>query len=197
MRACANRAFGATSLKDLKVVIQGLGSVSYYLLEHLMADGAKVVACDIDPASIDRAVKRYGIEIVNPERIYDVPGDIFAPCALGAVINSETLSQLKTKIVAGAANNQLATAADGYELMRRGVLYAPDYAINAGGLINIYHEGSVAGGYSRARAFEHVAQIGSTISEILQRAIDQKQPTFLIADQIAEERVSRGRSQKV
>jgi len=193
MRAAAEKAFGGKSLKGLTVALQGLGSVSYYLLEHLTADGAKVIGCDIDQAVIDRAVQKYGIEIVRPEAIYDVPCDIFSPSALGAAINSETLPRIKAKVIAGAANNQLATPGAGIELVRRGMLYAPDYAINAGGLINIYHEAAVAGGYSRTRAFDHVAKIGQTITEILDRSEAEKLPAYAVADQIAEERVKRGR----
>lgn len=192
MRASAKSAFGVGSLKDLRVVVQGLGSVAYYLIEHLVADGAKVVGCDVDPASIERAVKKYGIEIVRPEAIYDVPCDIFAPCALGAIINGETLTRLKTKVIAGAANNQLATPADGLELTRRGIVYAPDYAINAGGLINIYYEGVAQGGYDQKRAFAHVERIGRTLTEIFDRAAAEKLPTFVVADRIAEERVKQG-----
>jgi leucine dehydrogenase len=189
MRACAQQVYKANSLKGMKVALQGLGSVSYYLLEHLVADGAEVIGCDIDQTVIDRAVKKYGIEIVRPESIYDVPCDIFAPSALGAAISAETLPRLKAKVVAGAANNQLATLEQGYELMRRGMTYAPDYAINAGGLINIYHESQVQGGYNKTRAFEHVGKIGSTITKILERATAEKLPTHVVADQMAEERV--------
>ncbi len=194
MKSCAKHAFGNASLKDLKVVVQGLGSVAYYMIEHLLAEGAKVVACDVDPVAVDRAVTKYGIEIVHPESIFDVPSDIFAPCALGAIINPGTLERLKTKIVAGAANNQLATPAEGVELMRRGIVYAPDYAINAGGLINIYYEGYESGGYNKTKAFEHVERIGKTITEILDRSKAEKQPSYLVADKIAEERVARAKA---
>jgi leucine dehydrogenase len=190
MLATARHAFKANSLKGMKVVLQGLGSVSYSLLEHLHKDGAEVIGCDIDQAAIDRATSQYGIEIVRPESIYDVPCDIFAPSALGASINAETLPRLQAKVIAGAANNQLATPEQGHELMRRGIVYAPDYAINAGGLINIYHESAVEGVYSRARAFDHVAQIEDTITRILERSVAEKLPTHVIADRMAEERIA-------
>ena len=194
MKSCAKHAFGNASLKDLKIVVQGLGSVAYYMIEHLLAEGAKVIACDVDPVAVDRAVKKYGIEVVRADAIYDVPSDVFAPCALGAIINPQTLERLKTKIVAGAANNQLATSSDGMELMRRGIVYAPDYVINAGGLINIYYEGYEEGGYSKTRAFEHVERIGKTLTEILDRSKSEKQPSYLVADKIAEERVTRAKA---
>jgi leucine dehydrogenase len=195
IRSCAQFVFGTNSLKNIKIALQGLGSVSYYLLEYLVADGAKVVGCDIDPAMVERAVRKYGIEIVSPDSIYDVECDIFSPAALGSSINSQSLPRIRAKIIAGAANNQLATPQEGYELLNRGIIYAPDYAINAGGLINIYYEDPARGGYSRTRSFEHVAQIGNTIKNILERARAEKLPTHLVADQIAEERILKA-SQK-
>jgi leucine dehydrogenase len=192
MLACAKHALGSSSLKGLTVAMQGLGSVAFYLIEHLKKEGATVIGCDIDQKSIDRAVKAYGIEIVKPEAIYDVPCEIFAPSALGGAINRETLSRLKTRIVAGAANNQLATPAEGAELLRRGITYAPDYAINAGGLINIYNE-TMPGGYDHARSFAQVARIEQTIAGILERASADRLPPHVVADQIAEERVAKGR----
>lgn len=196
MRAAAQATLGASSLKGMTIALQGLGSVSYYLLEHLVADGARIVGCDIDQAVIDRAVKKYGIETVRPETIYDVQCDIFSPSALGGAINPETLPRIKAKMIAGAANNQLSTPSMGEEVMRRGMVYAPDYVINGGGVINIYHEKNVAGGYSKARAFEHVAKIGPTITEILSRAKSERLPTHLIADKMAEERIEKARAAK-
>lgn len=195
MKAAVKFALGASSLKNLTVAMQGLGSVNYYLLEHVFAEGAKVIACDIDAAAIKRATGKFNIEIVAPESIYDVPCDVFAPGALGASINSKSLPRLKTKVIAGAANNQLETPEIGLELMRRGIVYAPDYAINAGGLINIYYEGGAAGahGYNRKKAFDHVAGIERTIADILDRAKAEKLPSYLVADRMAEERVERAR----
>lgn len=193
MQSAAQFAFGTKSLKGLKIAMQGLGSVAYYMLEHLHAEGAQIIGCDIDQAVIERAVKKYNIEIVSPESIYDVPCDIFSPCALGATVNAQTLPRIKAKVIAGAANNQLATPAQGEELMKRGMTYAPDYAINAGGLINIYNESAVSGGYSKTRAFDHVSKIAGTITEILARAKAEKLPSHIVADRIAEERVARAR----
>ncbi len=196
MRATAQHTFKTTSLKGLKIALQGLGSVSYYLLEHLVADGAEVIGCDIDQTVIDRATQKYGIETVRPESIYDVPCDIFSPSALGSSISADTLPRIKAKVVAGAANNQLATPEQGYELMQRGMTYAPDYAINAGGLMNIYHEQHGQGGYNRKRAFEHVAQIGATITQILERASAENLPAHLVADRMAEERIAKKAAQR-
>lgn len=189
MQACAKFALGSESLKGVRIALQGLGSVSYYLLEHLAADGAKIIACDIDGEMIQRAVKKYQLEIVSPESIYDVQCDIFAPSALGGAINSSTLPRIKAKVIAGAANNQLATPEQGFEIMRKGMTYAPDFAINAGGLINIYYEDPIRGGYSRAKSFEHVGRIRKTIWEILERSQVEKQPSHVIANRMAEERI--------
>lgn len=186
MLACAEKAFGEKSLKGLHITLQGLGAVNYYLLKYLHQEGAKVTGCDINPESVERARKEFSIEVVNPEAIYDVACDIFSPGALGAIINSQTMPRLKCKVVAGAANNQLATEKDGEELLKKGIIYAPDYAINAGGLINIYHERE---GYNRDRAYAHVAKIYDTIKNIIARSQQEKLPTNTVANRMAEERV--------
>lgn len=191
MKACAQHAFKSESLKGLRVALQGLGSVAYSLLDYLTQEGAIVVGCDIDPATVDRAFKKYGIEIVSPEAIYDVKCDIFSPHALGATLNSTTIHRLKAKIIAGAANNQLATPEDGDELHRRGLVYAPDYVINAGGLINIYYENPQKGEYSKSRAYDHIAQIGQTLTALLKRSEEEKMPTYIIADRMAKERIEK------
>lgn len=199
LHAAVQLATGSQSLSGKRIALQGLGSVSYYLLEHLMADGAKVVGCDVDAAMIERAVKKYGIEIVSPEAIYDVPCDVFSPSALGASINAQTLTRIAkggAKVIAGAANNQLATDADGVEVMRKGMVYAPDYVINAGGLINIYYEGHESGGYSRTKAFAHIERIGETVKRILERSRAEEMPSHVIADRMAEERVAQARDRQ-
>ncbi|NUM88841.1 MAG: Glu/Leu/Phe/Val dehydrogenase [Bdellovibrionales bacterium] len=186
MLACAEKAFGAKSLKGLHVAVQGLGAVNFHLLKYLAQEGARVTACDIAKPAVERAQAEYGVSVVGPDAILDVPCDIFSPGALGAVINDHSISRLKCKVVAGAANNQLATERHGETLLQRGILYAPDYAINAGGLINIYHEPK---GYDRDRAFAQVATIYDTVKLILDRSEAEKRPTNRVANAIAEERV--------
>jgi leucine dehydrogenase len=189
MKAAAKHAFGTDSLKGLTVAMQGLGAVSFGMLEYLMKEGAKIIGTDIDPAKLETAKTRYGISTVGVEEIYDVACDIFSPCALGASVNSDTLPRIKAKAIAGAANNQLSTDEIGIEVMKRGIVYAPDYAINAGGLMNIYHESMVDGGYDRDRAFSHIMKIGQTIDRILTRAKAENLPSSVVADRMAEERV--------
>jgi leucine dehydrogenase len=189
MKATAKHAFGSESLSGLTIAMQGLGAVSFGLLSHLSKEGAKIIGTDIDKAKIDRAIKEFGITTTSTEEIYDVECDIFSPCALGASINKSTLPRLKTKVIAGAANNQLATDEIGLEVMKRGIIYAPDYAINAGGLMNIYHESMIEGGYDHTRAFDHIAKIGQTIDQILNRAKEENLPPSIVADRMAEERV--------
>ena len=195
MKACARRAFGSDSLKGKRIALQGLGSVAYYLAEHLAREGAILVGCDVDAAAIDRATKKFGMEIVSTDAIYDVNCDIFSPNALGATINAKTLPRIKAQVIAGAANNQLENPdTDGPAVMKAGKLYAPDYAINAGGLINIYYEGVAEGGYSKQKAFDHVEKIGKTIEEILNRSNETETPSYLVADRMAEERVEKARA---
>ena len=192
MRAVSKIVFHTDSLKGIKIALQGLGTVSFSLLSHLIAEGAIVTGCDIDPNAVERAVKKYGIAIVEPESIYDVSCDIFSPSALGGSINSKTLPRIKARAIAGAANNQLATEEDGYELMRRGLIYAPDYAINAGGVINIYYEDPIKHTFDKNKSIEHTSRIYQTIIDILERAQAEKQPTHLIANRMALERIARG-----
>lgn len=191
MKSAARLGLGEPSLKGLKVAIQGLGSVAFALCQYLSADGAKIIACDTDPSKIKRSLDKYPtLEIVNPETIFDAECDIFSPCALGAVLNSQTIPKIKAKIIAGAANNQLLKSEDGNEIFRKSIIYVPDYVINAGGLINIYYEKNKDGTpYSRLRAYQHIETIGITIEGILTRSRSENIPTHIIADTMAEERV--------
>jgi len=139
MKSAAKHAFGKDSLSGLTIAMQGLGAVSFGMLEFLSKEGAKITATDIDSAKIEKAKKLYGITAVGVEEIYDVAADIFAPCALGATVNENTLPRIKAKVIAGAANNQLSTDEIGVAVMKRRIIYVSDYSSNAGGLMNIYH----------------------------------------------------------
>jgi leucine dehydrogenase len=189
MRAVAQFAFGISSLSGLKIALQGLGSVSFSLLEHLCREGAKIIGCDIDEDCARRACDHFPIEIVPAETIYDVECDIFSPSALGGILNEETLPRLKTRAIAGAANNQLANSNIGRELFKRKIIYAPDYAINAGGVINIAYENSTQKTYDLHGSRSHTQKIYHTVLSILERSHEEQKPTHVIADQMAMERI--------
>jgi leucine dehydrogenase len=175
-------------LKGLRVAIQGVGNVGYRLARHLHEAGAKLWVTDIHAPAVERCVKEFGATAVAMDAIFGVDADVFAPCALGAIINDRTLPQLKAAIVAGAANNQLAEPRHDGLLALRGVLYAPDYVINAGGIIDIWHEES---GYDDARVRAHLERIGTTLTDIFERGKREQHPTGEIADRMAEEKFRR------
>lgn len=193
LRAAARHKFGRDELKVLRVAVQGLGHVGSNLIRHLAEAGCELIVADIDAERTRRTAVDYDARVVSVEDIHRVEADVFAPCALGAVLNDRTIPELAARIVAGAANNQLAEARHGEALRSRGVLYAPDYAINAGGLINIAHEGP---NYDRAAALAHAARIYDTLLEIFRRADAEGEPTNVVADRCAEERLARARFTK-
>ncbi|WP_018984569.1 Glu/Leu/Phe/Val dehydrogenase dimerization domain-containing protein [Salinimonas chungwhensis] len=174
-----------SDLNGVRVAIQGMGHVGYRLAEHLHNAGAKLFVTDIYPEGVDRAVKELGATAVAPEEIYGLDVDVVAPCAMGASINDETLSTLKAKVIAGAANNQLAREEIGDVLQERGIIYAPDYVINAGGVIDIYHQRMSS---SNEALRDHLDQIGDTLKEIFERADAEGRATSRVANVIAEER---------
>ncbi len=190
IKACAAQKWGRDSLGGKHIAVQGLGHVGYYLCEDLAAEGARLTVTDIDEERIQRVVEDFGASRVEPDAIYGVDADIFAPCALGAVVNDETLDQFSFEIIAGAANNQLARAAHGEALRERGVLYAPDYVINAGGLINVYGE---LHDWSPERSRRKAGDIYQTLLRIFDRAESAGIATSKAADQVAEQRIERVR----
>ena len=191
MKACAKAVWGSDSLEGRTVAMQGFGKVARCTAEHLLAEGATLVATDINEAALEKA-QGMGATTVGPDEIYDVACDIFSPCALGGVLNSRTIPRLKCKIVAGGANNQLASDEDGLALQRRGILYAPDYIINAGGIINVSCE--MNGAYSAERAREMTERIYETTERVLRIASRDEIPTAQAADRLAEERIRAVRS---
>lgn len=189
----AFRAFQATieelglgSFSGLKIALQGIGHVGYALASELHAAGAKLWVSDINPAMLNKAEKELGATIVKGEDIFRVDCDIFSPNARGAILNQETIPQLKCKAIVGAANNQLMTTQDGMRLYEKNILYVPDYAVNAGGIINIFME---LDGYDKERALRKADEIYSTMKEIFHRSKASKKPPFVIADELAEERI--------
>ncbi len=190
IKACAAHRWDDDSLAGKRVAVQGAGHVGYYLCEHLAAEGAELVVTDIDPELVQRAVDAFGAKAVEPDAIYDVEAEIFAPCALGAVVNDDTIGRFKFDIVAGAANNQLARSKHGEALKERGILYAPDYVINAGGLINVYGELMK---WSAERSKRQAGDIYDTLLRVFELAEAEDVSTSLAADRAAERRISEAR----
>lgn len=187
MKAAAKAQFGSDSLAGKTVAVQGVGHVGEYLVKHLSSEGAKVVITDIHEETLKRVSSTYGATVVGLNEIYDVNMDIYAPCALGATVNDDTLSRLKCSIIAGAANNQLANEkVHGVAVMDKGIIYAPDFALNAGGVINCYSE---VKGLSAEWAMTKAEEIYGTIGNIIARSREEGVPTYQIANVMAEERI--------
>ncbi|MFS0669906.1 branched-chain amino acid dehydrogenase [Peribacillus frigoritolerans] len=193
MKAAAKEAFGTDSLEGKVVAVQGVGNVSYNLCRHLHEEGAKLIVTDINKESVARAVESFGAIAVNPDEIYGVECDIYAPCALGAVINDQTINQIRAKVIAGAANNQLKETVHGDQIHEKGIIYAPDYVINAGGVINVADE---LLGYNRERALKKVETVYDTIERVFEIAKRDQIPTYKAADRMAEERIARMRNSR-
>ena len=186
MRACAEEVFGSASLADRTVAVQGLGHVGYHLCRLLDGEGARLIVTDVERSAVERAVREFGAKAVEPEEVLTIPCDVFAPCALGAVIDDGSASKLRCSIVAGSANNVLLEPRHGEALMERGILYAPDYVINAGGLINVADE---LEGYNEARATKRVRRIHDSVKSIIAIAKRDGVPTDVAADTLALERL--------
>ena len=189
MKACAKKAYGSDSLTGKKIAVQGAGHVASYLVAHLASEGADVTVCDIYDDKVELLRKQHGVTVVDSDAIYDVPMDIFSPCALGGTINDETIPKLGCDIVAGAANNVLDDEfKHGNMLKDRGILYAPDYVINAGGLINVYNE---LEGYDRERAHKQAKRIYDVILDILNYSEENDILTFEASNELAEKRIEQ------
>ena len=186
IKAAALEKYGSDSLAGKTIAVQGVGHVGYYLCAHLAAEGARLIVTDIDADRVQRIIEEFGAEPVEPDAIYSVEADVYAPCALGATINDETIPQLKVEIVAGGANNQLEEPRHGDELHRRGILYAPDYVINAGGVINVYGE---VKGWVPEQSMHKAGEIFGTLVRLFELSREEGLPTYRAADRLAEERI--------
>ena len=194
MKACAMNMWGTDSLEERVIAIQGFGKVASYLVHHLLEEEARVVVTDISRAAVERG-KEHGLQMLgNPADIYDVDCDIFAPCALGGVLNDDTIPRLKCRVVAGSANNQLLEDRHGAMLRDRSILYAPDYILNAGGVINISLE--LGQPYDQETATEKTAQIYDTMDRVIYVAQAEGITTAQSADRLAEERIAAMRKLK-
>ena len=191
MKACAKAVWGSDRLRGRRVAMQGFGKVGTQAARHLLDEGAHLVATALHDSTLRKA-RSMGVEVVAPEEIYDVDCDVFSPCALGGVINRDTIPRLTCRIVAGAANNQLSTAADGEELHRLGILYAPDFVINAGGIINLSVE--VGGPYDPQVARTKTEGIYEVVEQVIQVSKHEGMPTTWAANRLAEDRLAAARS---
>lgn len=188
IKAATMEKYGSDDLNGKRVAVQGVGHVGYYLCEYLAQEGAELIVTDIDPGRVRRVVDEFGAQAVELDAIYGVDADIYAPSALGATVNDETMEQFKVDIIAGAANNVLAEERHGDALHERGILYAPDYVINAGGLINVYGELS---GWTADRAKRKAGEIYGTLLQLFELAREEGIPTYEAADRLAERRIDQ------
>lgn len=184
IRTAVQYRLGSDSMRGLRVAVQGLGNVGFHLAGLLVADGARVVGADVNPGNLERARVTHGVEVVGTDEILTLEADVFAPCAMGAVLDSPTIDGLRVGIVAGAANNQLADDAQADHLWDRGILYCPDFLINAGGIIDVYHQ-RIGSGKQAMR--EHVQRIEANLQEILYRADRVGRSPHLVAEELAAE----------
>ncbi|MGQ0701252.1 MAG: Glu/Leu/Phe/Val family dehydrogenase [Panacagrimonas sp.] len=183
IQAGVRHRWGRDDLRGLRVAIQGVGKVGSTLARHLHEAGVQLFVCDAYRPAVDACVTRFGATAVDAAQVFDLDVDVLSPCALGAVLDDDTIPRLRARIVAGAANNQLEAPRHGRMLMERGVLYAPDYAINAGGIVNLYYEGATR---RWADVESHLRRIDSTLTGIFERAAVEGCPTHEIADRMAE-----------
>ncbi len=187
IQASAKHKWGSEDLSTKTIAVQGCGHVGYFLCKELHGAGAKLVVTDIDPERVKRVAGEFGARAVGANEIYGVQADIFAPCALGAILNDQTIPQLKARVICGGANNQLLEERHGVELEQKGFQYTPDYVANAGGVINVYSE---LAGWTSARAFRKADEIFDTVLKVFEIAAGEKVPTYLAADRLAEQRIA-------
>lgn len=192
MKACAEHVWGNDSLQGRVVALQGLGAVGWPALEGLVQEGASVTVSDIDPVKLDRARREFGVKAVPPDAIYEQPCEIFAPYALGGIINDKTIPVLRARIVCGSANNQLAEDCHGDLLHQKAILYAPDYVANSGGTI-LDTDRLRKGGFNRERAWRNVTRIRERMAEVLRISVSENISTWRAADRLAEQRLAMAR----
>jgi leucine dehydrogenase len=187
IKTTAQRAFGTDDLNGKHVAVQGVGHVGGYVCGHLAKAGAKLTITDVNPEALAQVSQATGAKVVPPDEIYDVAADIFSPNALGAIINPNTLPRLKAKVIAGGANNQLSTPDMGEKVLEKGILYAPDYVINGGGIINVAAE--ISGAYDPAWVEGKVRRLVQTLGEVLDQAKTENRASNRVADEIARRRI--------
>ena len=189
IKAAVKFRLGKADLSEVRVAVQGAGGVGYHLCGLLARDGAELAVADVQPAAVRRVCEEFKARAVPVEEILALDVDVLAPCALGAVLDARSIPKLRTRVIAGAANNQLAQGEDGVALQAAGILFAPDYVINAGGIISVSHE--YRGGASEAEVIADIELIPVRLTEIFERARRENRPTNAIADDMARERLGR------
>ncbi len=195
IRACVEHTLKTSEIKGVRIAVQGAGNVARYLCGHLRKAGAELIVTDIVPEKAKLVAEEHGAKLVAPEDIYDAECDVYCPCALGATINDDTVPRLKCRIVAGAANNQCLTVEHGDRLRERGILYAPDFVINAGGIINVSVE-LERGGYNEERARTKVNNIYGAVKDIIATGEREQIATNRAAILLAERKLAEGRKKK-
>ncbi len=194
MKACAEETWGSANLQGRKIVVQGLGAVGYPMVEMLVKENAEVTIADIDANKVAQVQKDFGVNAMDARDVFSVDADIYCPCALGGIVNDETLDQFRVKIICGSANNQLRAERYGDELTRRGILYAPDYIANAGG--TVFDTDRLWGGVNTTRGMNKVAKIYERMKQVIEISKAQNIPTYRAADRMAEERIAQARAIK-
>ncbi len=190
IKAAVKKVYGSDLLSGRKIGVEGLGKVGFYLATHLCKEGAQVYVTDVVPEKLVTIAQAYRVHIVQPDVLYDLPLDVYAPCALGATLNDININRLQCSIVAGAANNQLEdTRRHGQLLFEKGIVYAPDFLVNAGGLINVHTDMYYT--YSPELAYQHIERIYDTCLEVLNRSERACIPPSMVAEQIAQEKIDR------
>ena len=199
VRLAVRRALNR-DLDGVTVAIQGVGHVGAYLAEKLHAAGAKLIITDVNETALAEIAARTGAQVVAPGAIFDVEADVFAPCAMGGAINAATLPRLKAKVIAGGANNQLADLEIGRQVFERGMLYAPDYVINGGGIINVAGEIRAleqGGAFDPAWVAAKLDRLTATLEEVLDRAVTEARPTHEVANEMAKARIAQAEAQRL
>lgn len=194
MKACAEETWGSTNLQGRKIVVQGLGAVGYPMVEYLVREKAEVTIADIDAARVTQLAEDFGVKTMDAREVAGASADIYCPCALGGIVNDETLPQFRVKIICGSANNQLRAEKHGDALKERGILYAPDYIANAGG--TVFDTDRLWGGVNAERGMKKVGNIFERMQQVIEISKTQNIPTYLAADRLAEARIAQARAIK-
>jgi leucine dehydrogenase len=194
IKACLAEAYGNDSFKDRHISVQGVGEVGYWVVKYAIENGAKVTISDIHPKAIEKTAKAFPVTVVKPEEIYGVNGDVFSPCAIGGIVCSETIPKFRCRIIAGSANNVLATEGDGIALFQRGILYAPDYVINSGALIQWWYRQKTYDVKNKRDPREAISDLYPVIRNILKESREKKLAPARVADRYAEGQLKKGKT---